>query len=404
MTDAYKVFQRAGTSNWWVRFTIKGEGHVRKSLETTDEQLAQKLAAKLYHEAVYRSENGMRAMQRSFSVVAEEFIAHMESLAASGEKYHDKGARVAGVVRRYFIPYFGDKAIDAITDADCFRYLEWRKAFWTTGPGSEVQWIEYKRKGKLLRRPCTDLKRGSSLSTQRSEAVVLRQLFAQAARWGYLNKSLVPEVKLSKAEPSPRPSFTLDELQRLLVLADQRANERGVHPAVKRDRRILRNYVTIAATTGMRPTEIRNLTWGDVLGYSAGLGSKLKDRDIRIRCRGKSKHRTFIPQEGALAAFDDLWLMQDPRPTPEQLVFAHRKLNKSLTALLDAAGLLYDHRGKKRDSYSFRHAYISAQIRAGVDVFVLARNCGTSPMMIDQFYAQVDVEQFKDALRPQWAA
>lgn len=402
MAEPFQVFQKQAGCNWFVRFSIKGEGQIRKSLSTRDEAEAHRKAAKIYHESVYRAENGMKAVQRSFSAVAEEFIAHMEGLATSGEKYHDKGQRVAGITRRYFIPYFGDKPIETINDTDCNRYLEWRKSYWTTGPGSEVQWIEYKRKGKTLRRPCTDLKRGSSLSTQRSEAVVLRQLFSQAARWGYLAKNNVPEVKLRKAEPSPRPSFTLEEMHKLLRLADERRYDKKVNEEVRRDRRVLRNYVNIAAMTGMRPTELRNLKWADVLGYSEGMGKKLKDRDIRIRCQGKGKHRTFVPFAEAIAAFDDLYLMHDPRPAPADPVFSNKKLNKSLNALLEAAGLVTDYRGKKRDSYSFRHFYISQQIRSGVDVFILARNCGTSPDMIDKHYGQVDVEQFATQLRPEW--
>ena len=75
---------------------------------------------------------------------------------------------------------------------------------------------------------------------------------------------------------------------------------------------------------------------------------------------------------------------------------------KKGAGLLDGAKLKVDHRGRARDSYSFRHFYISQQLIAGVDVFALARNCGTSPDMIDKFYGQVSVEQLKDQLRPQW--
>ena len=53
-------------------------------------------------------------------------------------------------------------------------------------------------------------------------------------------------------------------------------------------------YITIAATTGMRPTEMRNLNWGDVLRYRDGLTRRLGDRDIRLRARGKGKFREFI--------------------------------------------------------------------------------------------------------------
>jgi integrase len=165
----------------------------------------------------------------------------------------------------------------------------------------------------------------------------------------------------------------------------------------------------------MRPTELKNLNWGDVLQYRDSVEKPLAERDIRIRARGKGKAREFVPHLGAIAGFDMLWMLwktfnENHAPLDTDPVFAApngrrlTSLNNSLNALLEAANLKTDHRGKKRDAYSFRHFYISQQLRAGVDVFALARNTGTSPDMIDKFYGQVDVEQFKDALRPDWIA
>jgi integrase len=256
------------------------------------------------------------------------------------------------------------------------------------------------------------MKRTPSLSSQRGEAVVLRQLFAQAAKWGYVGRGLIPLVQVPKVPPSPRPSFTIDEIDTLLKLSNERRYDPRVNDEVKRDRRVLHNYVDLAITTGMRPTELRNLDWADVLDYEASKSKKVRDRDIRFRTRGKGKSRVFIPLEWAINPIDDLYRLwkQDhgKEPASTDPVFANRagkritSMNKSLIALLEAADLRTDHLGKKRDSYSFRHFYISEQLRAGVDVFILARNTGTSPDMIDKFYGQVRVEQFKEALRPSW--
>jgi site-specific recombinase XerD len=158
---------------------------------------------------------------------------------------------------------------------------------------------------------------------------------------------------------------------------------------------------------------LKNLNWGDVLQYRDNVAKPLAERDIRLRARGKGKAREFVPHLGAIAGFDMLWVdwknhNEDEPPSDSDPVFAATdgrrltSINKSLNALLDAANLKTDHRGRKRDAYSFRHFYISQQLRAGVDVFVLARNTGTSADMIDKFYGQVSVEQFTDALRPSW--
>lgn len=411
----YAIFQRTGSTVWWVRFSIRGEGQIRKSLGTADEGEAQRKAAKLWHEAQYRKENGLRAVQRTFRAVAEEFCDHMDRMAERGEVRHDRGDRIRPLVERYFIPFFDKKPIDAITDADAHRYLEWRKTFWTTGPGKNQTHIEYIRAAKRVRRPATEMRRVPSLSSQRGEAVVLRQLFRQAAKWGYINQSQIPDVDTPRVPPSPRPSYSAKEIETLRKLAQTRMFDPDINREVRRDRSILYAYVTIAANTGMRPTELKNLNWGDVLQYRDSVEKPLVERDIRIRARGKGKAREFVPHLGAIAGFDMLWMLwkthnDNSIPLDTDPVFAApdgrrlTSLNNSLNALLEAANLKTDHRGKKRDAYSFRHFYISQQLRAGVDVFALARNTGTSPDMIDKFYGQVDVEQFKDALRPDWIA
>lgn len=337
----------------------------------------------------------------------------MDLLADRGEVRHDRGDRIRPLIERYFIPFFDKKPIDAITDADVTRYAEWRKSYWTTGPGKDQTHLEYVRAGKRIKRPATELRRVPSLSSQRGEAVVLRQLFRQAAKWGYINQSQIPNVDTPRVPPSPRPSFSAKEIESLRKLAEKRMLDNDINREIRRDRTVLYAYITIASNTGMRPTELKNLNWGDVLYYREHLGKPIGKRDIRIQARGKNKFREFVPHHGAIPAFDMLWALwksanDDKEPTDEDPVFAApdrrrlTSLNKSLNALLEAANLKTDHRGRARDSYSFRHFYISQQLRSGVDVFVLAKNTGTSSDMIDKFYGQVTVEKFKDALRPSW--
>ncbi len=177
--DPFTIFERPGSSIWCMRFSVRGEGQIRKTLGTTDEVEARRKANKIWHEAEYRRENGLRAVQRSFRAVAEEFCEHMDRLSRDGEVRHDRGDRIRPLVERYFIPFFDKKPIDAITDADVTRYIEWRKTYWTTGPGKDQTHLEYIRAGKRVRRPATDMRQVPSLSSQRGEAVVLRQLLRQ---------------------------------------------------------------------------------------------------------------------------------------------------------------------------------------------------------------------------------
>jgi hypothetical protein len=77
-------------------------------------------------------------------------------------------------------------------------------------------------------------------------------------------------------------------------------------------------------------------------------------------------------------------------------------VKKGLSELLKAAGLLTDHRGARCTAYSFRRFYISQQLIAGVNVFLLAKNTGTSSNMIERFYGQVRLECMAKELRPEW--
>lgn len=411
MPEPFQLFQRSGSSKWWVRFSIKGQGQIRKSLDTIDEPEANKRAHRIYYEALYRAENGLNVAAKTFADVAEDFIAKIGREVERGERKKEQGEKFPGVIRRYFVGFFGNRAMDSITDRDIDAYMEWRKDYWTKGPGKDITFITYQRAGRQIRRPIT--KRGVlTLSRQRNEAVLLRMLLRFAGKQGYIKQSALPEVEVVKAPDVPRPSFTADEFGRLdetslARLADPKLNEH-----VRRDRAVLHAYMMIAAFTGCRPTELKGMDWGDVLGYREGRDKPLGERDIRIRVRGKGKARTFVPQVAALSSFDTLWMLwgratgSEPQDTDPVFATARGKrldsVKKSLGELLKACNLLTDHRGIRRTSYSFRHFYISQQLIAGVDIFILARNTGTSSDMIHRFYADVKLELMKDHLRPEW--
>lgn len=411
MSEPFQLFQRTGSSKWWVRFSIKGQGQIRKSLDTTDETEANQRARKAYYEALYRTENGLTARVKTFADVAEEFIAKIEREVERGERKKEQGEKFPGIIRRYMVGFFGDRAMDGITDRDIDAYTEWRKDYWTKGPGKDIPFITYMRAGRQIRRPIT--KRGPpTLSRQRNEAVLLRMLLRFAAKQGYIKQAALPEVEVVKTPDVPRPSFTAEEFGRLFETSMARMADPKLNEHVRRDRAILHAYMMIAAFTGCRPTELKGLNWGDVLGYRDGRNKPLGERDIRLRVRGKGKARTFVPQPAALPWFDTLWMLwvrtmeRDPLDTdPVFATTAGKRLDsvkKSLAELLKACDLLTDHRGVRRTSYSFRHFYISQQLIAGVDIFILARNTGTSSDMIHRFYADVRLELMKDHLRPEW--
>lgn len=411
MQEPFQLFQREGSRKWWVRFSVRGHGQIRKSLDTIEETEARQRAQRVYYETLYRVENGLTPRVMTFEAVAEEYIAKIEREADRGERTKEQKQKYPGIIRRYFVGFFGARPIDGVTDRDVDAYVEWRKDYWTSGPGKDIEFITYMRAGRQIRRPITK-REPPSLSRQRAEAVLLRMLLRFAARQDYIRQSAMPEVAVVRTPDVPRPSFTADEFGLLQATSLQRLSDAALSEHVRRDRAILHSFIMIAAYTGARPTELYGMNWGDVLGYRREREMAQAERDIRLRVRGKGKSRTFIPQPAALPWFDMLWTLwvreMQRDPLDSDPVFATptgRRLGsvkKSLAKLLEACDLLTDHRGVRRTSYSFRHFYISQQLIAGVDVFILAQNTGTSSDMIHRFYADVRLELMRDHLRPEW--
>ncbi len=411
----FVLFQRSGSAKWWVRFSIKGEGQIRKPLGTTDRGHAEQLALEAWAEARHRNKQGLRSQAKTFRAVGTEFITLLQAEAERAERRQFQVDQYRRKIERYFIGFFGDQPMDAMREADVVRFWEWRRSYWIDGPGKDIKLLTYMRAGRQIRKPIgASVRKAPSLGTLREEGVILRMLLRQAAKWGYIQEANVPDVEVRKVPDNPRPSFSAAEFVRLQRLSEKRIYDGGLNDHVRRDRTILYCYIQIAAFSGMRPTEIKNLNWGDVLGFREVRELPIGDQDIRIRCRGKGKSRTFAAMEAALPAFQLLWMLWEkahnapPEDADPVLATVGGKrmqpLKKGLGELLRAAELLTDHRGARRTSYSFRHFYISQQLIAGVDVFALAKNTGTSSAMIERFYADVKLEQIVKQLRPLWNA
>lgn len=409
----YCIYQRTPDGPWWVRFSIRGEGQIRKRLGTNQRYEAERLALEAWAEAKHRNKIGLRSQIKGFSEVAAEFIAVVKREAERGERRPFQAYQFERIIIRYFNGYFGERDMDAIRSADVMRYWEWRRDYWLTGPGAELKIITYMRSGRQIRKPVTAaMRKPPSPGSQRAEAVVLRMLFKFAAKLGYIQDAHLPDVDVPRVLPNARPSFEASEFTKLEQLSLQRLADFSQNEHVRRDRAILHAYIMVAAFTGMRPTELKNLNWGDVLGYREGREKPLGQRDIRIQCRGKGKARRFVPLKASISWFDILWMFwtkaMNAEPSDADPVFATPtgkrlcSVKKSLSELLKAAGLLTDHRNMRRTSYSFRHFYISQQLIADVNVFLLAQNTGTSADMIERFYADVKLERMHKELRPEW--
>lgn len=393
----YSVYQRAGSANWWLRFSLPKQGQIRIGLKTPDYDEALKNAATEYQRAVFRAEHNILPGKMSFHRLAEQFLASIKADETDAKKHATYVAH-RGVIQRYLLEFFGKTPITAIHEPKLYEYVEWRTTYWTTGPGKNLNHIEYLRKGRKVLRPVKHEE--PELATLRKEAVTLRAVFDYAARSGFINRAAIPKLELGKERSNKRPSFTNEEVSTLLSLAEQRIAEMAKHEKLQYERLVLFCFISIAVDTGMRPTELYNLNWAHIVGFEQERNKPIAERRIRIDAYGKGKQpQRLVPNVGVFGAFDNLWdaytKLHGREPQPDDPVFANVDGNRigsiknSLNQLLIAAKLKADAFGRERTAYSFRHTYASNQIRKGTDVYKLAINMRTSVRMIEMYYSDV---------------
>lgn len=409
-----------------MRYSIGGKQY-KKTLGTADEEQALQRAYEIWHERSFRNRQGLSLDSHPFSEVAEEFIDKIVAEAERNERSQYHPIYWPPIIRRFPVGYFGDRPIETITTTDIERYLEWRKTYWTTGPGLQVQKIRCERAdGRVFIRPAP--RKVAALSTIKGEMVIIRELFEQAAKWGYSKAIVIPAVKARMKPDTRRPGFSPEEYERLLNKSLERISEpqqsvklikakdgrvwtqSTLTDRVRSDRVRLHAYIEFMASSGLRPTEAKNLKWNNILRYRETKDLPLFQQDARLQVYGKSKHGNAVPLHGAIQALHMLWNVfvseVGREPADSDPVFADARgapilsFQRGLNALLKAADLERDQRGVKRTSYSFRHFYISQMLANNVSIHHVARNTRTSIAMIDKHYAQVNTEQIKDFLRP----
>ena len=394
----YEVFLRTGSANYWMRFSLPGQGQIRLGLKTPDKDAAEAKAAGAYQKAVWQAEHNILPGKMSFDKMGRDFLKSIEPSDKSTAKQVDTYKNHKGVIQRYLTPFFGNRTLLSMTEPKLYEYLEWRRTYWTTGPGKNLKVITYERAGKTFSRPA--LHAEPSPNTVRRELATLRAVFKYAARQGHVSRDAIPKLDVGKETKNKRPSFSQAEINRLLLLAEQRVQEMAALHKIQYERLVLYCFIDIAVHTGMRPTELHNLNWANIVGFGDEREKSIEQRRIRIQAYGKGfAPKQLVPNVEAFGSFINLWdayeRLHGKQPTPETPVFCNldgqrmQSTKNSLNALLSAAGLKEDAFGRKRTAYSFRHTYASNQIRKGTDIYTLAINMRTSVRMIEMYYSDV---------------
>ena len=369
------LYKKSPNRFWQCRFKLPNAKWHRCSTKHTNFDYAVKTATEIYDESRFLHKYNLPLQSKRFQHVAELAIKDMQRELEAGigkSVYHT----YISSIRTHLIPYFAKKTIDKITVLDLRNF----KA----------------NQSQKFNRPL-------KTSTITNYNASLNRIFDIAISKDWMSKSQVPPLSNKGVKGERRPAFSVDEW--IVMMRALRTWQSMEQRTVTRDmRELLRDYVLILTNTGMRyGTESQNIKWKHINWFI----DKDSNRYLMIAVDGKTGRRELIARHNVLvylkriqSRFDDLNSMTFDELLEAKLdvhVFRLRNglqtnnLNQSFEQFLKFVGLLKDKFGDNRTLYSLRHTYATMTLMRGqVGIHDLARQMGTSVIMIERHYSHLN--------------
>jgi len=246
--------------------------------------------------------------------------------------------------------------------------------------------------------------------TIRNETATIGQIFDFAYRNGYshIPKMRFRPIKISRADIGKRSTFTIDEYEEMVrFLRTYTSKKHCPDPEERTERQKVRDYILTLSNTLLRTGELRQLTWGDVLGYEDRVdtvGAKVCLVQLRIRKETTKvrRPRTIWVRGGEYIRRLETY---SSSTKPETLLFTNktathplgtRELYTHWDVLMKGIGI-ENHSERKLSYYSLRHFGITMRMKSGVPIADVASIAGTSVSHIENHYRHIDDETMKDS-------
>ena len=364
------IYRRPRTALWQCRYRLPDGTWHRLSTGCKDADTAAERAIALAQQGALRHEIGLPSKRVLFGTVAQEAQADIQRIRSQGSGkvvYRDYEV----VMDRYLIPFFGRLSFEQITPDVLRDFDGWRIS-------------------KIGRPP--------KASTLRTHASAFNRVVEIARHRGLLPVSKPAPALTIKGRPGEaRPSFTQPEIDHLLAFMPQWIH-RGRLSLEQVIRPLLRDYVEFLLYTGIRHgTEARGIRWQHLQWHTEG-----DHKYLRVWVSGKTGPRLLIARAGAVACLERLAQRNHGESLndliesalPSEVFVCHtgyrpHGFEGSFRKLMRDSGLLKDTSGKNRTLYSLRHTYATFALRAGISIHTIARQMGTSVLMLEKHYSKL---------------
>ena len=400
------LYQRERSQVWQCRYKIDNKW-IRATTKETKYELAITKAKDLLVEAEIRKRSGIPVVTKRFKDIAMLAIDRMERdlKGGLGKVIYKDYIRI---INEHFIPSLGQKLITNIDYEALQDYYN-------------------DREGKF----------GATLSNthRKTQNAAFNRVFDEAIVRGYLTESNRPKLDGKTKESVRRPAFELHELRALLKQLGPYI-EAGRTKDVRERREILRDYVEMLVDTGARPgIELLDMKWKQIrfmMNPISTITDQLDEegevievhtlnRSCELTVKGKTGRRQIIGRLPSIRVLERIAMrnygvkssIKDPlaeliKPTNDDYIFRTKEgrdlsdvLNHMFDNFLADHGLLIDPKtNQKRVFYSLRHTYATlALTHDQVPIHTLAKQMGTSVLMIERHYSHLQVIQAIEQLR-----
>ena len=404
------VYRRERSSIWQCRYKVDG---VWQRASTKERKLkdAKEVAKTLRIRAEIRKHDNLPVITRKFRDVAKLAVQRMEQKIANGDgKVSFKD--YIRIITDYLIPILGNRLITNIDNA-ALNHLD----------AERIKMMD----------------RAPSKSTLLSQNAALNLVFDEAVLRNFLTELNRPKLEAKGKKSTRHPAFELNELQAVLNNFEEWI-ERARNDHSKEMRQIMRDYVEMLVDTGARPgKELMNLKWKqikfsmDPIEIDTGKSLVVKDgpkekivltdlrRIVEMTVSGKTGARQIIGRSPTVRVLERIARrvygvknsVSDPFKdviTPNNDDYVLRTKSKKqdvssafqhmLERYLEEHNLLYDPMTEtNRVFYSFRHTYATlALTHDKVPIHTLAKQMGTSVLMIERHYSHLKVIQAVEQL------
>lgn len=356
--------------------------YVRKSLKTTDYQTAKQKGEELIFKVLGEVAQGKKLFGISLGELVDKFLEYRWEDVKNGVITEGRFTTIQSQCRALLRTKPRKLKVAELTENS---FYEWRQMRLKDNPSITTVTI-------------------------RNETATIGQIFDFAFRNGYSHfpKMYFRPIKISRADVGKRDTFTVAEYEEMVKFLRTYTSKKHCPDDEERtERQKVRDYILTLSNTLMRTGELRQLVWGDVLGYEDRIdetGKKVCVVNLRIR---KETSKVRRPRTIWVRGGDYIKRLKtySPFTEPTDLLFTNktgthqlgtRELYKHWDRVMKGIGI-EDHSDRKLSYYSLRHFGITMRMKSGVPIADVASVAGTSVSHIETHYRHIDDEVMIDS-------